>query len=299
MRLNPPSPGFASGAVFLSASVWGLYWLPIRYLEDLGVSGAWAVALVNAPALLVLVPVMAWTWRYQRPHLARAALIGFFAGSGLALYALGLVHSTVVRATLLFYLTPVWATLIGIFWLGERAGLRRWGAMAGGFAGLALLVSGGGGAVPLNIGDFYALLSGMGWAIGAALIMRSGGVPLAGMTAFQFAFTAGAALLMGGLVGGFAVPAPDLLLASLPLAAAVAVLALLPAVLIIFWAQKFLYPGRVGLLMMSEVLVAVLSASLLLPDERLGPVEWAGAALIVAACFVEVWPEKKAAAGRV
>jgi drug/metabolite transporter (DMT)-like permease len=58
--------------------------------------------------------------------------------------------------------------------------------------------------------------------------------------------------------------------------------------LIIFWAQKFLYPGRVALLMMTEVMVATLTASLFLPNEAMGVIEWIGATLIVGACLVEV-----------
>jgi len=58
---------------------------------------------------------------------------------------------------------------------------------------------------------------------------------------------------------------------------------------VLFWVQKFLFPGRVGLLMMSEVLTAVLTASLFLPEERLSAIEWAGAVLIIGACLFEVF----------
>ncbi len=292
MRLNPPTSGFASGAVLISAAAWGLYWIPLRYLEATGVDGAWAVALVNAPAALLLAVAAAWRWESYRAMTGSVLAIGLFTGAGFALYALGLVYSSVVRATLLFYLTPAWATLIGIVWLGEKATWRRWAAIAGGLAGLVLLVARGGGTVPLNIGDLFAFLSGVFWAVGAALIMRSGGVPVAGMGMVQFTVTTGIALLLGGLVDGFAVPVSAVLLAALPTSVAVALFGMLPAVCILFWAQKFLFPGRVGLLMMSEVLVAVFTASLLLPDERLGLLEWGGAILIVGACFLEIAPAR-------
>ena len=61
MRLDPPTPGFASAAVFLSASLWGLYWIPLRHLEDQGVGGGWAVALLNLPAAIVLALVAVYT----------------------------------------------------------------------------------------------------------------------------------------------------------------------------------------------------------------------------------------------
>ena len=145
MSFNNSSTRFASAAVFIAASVWGLYWVPLRYLEDLGVDGAWAVTLLNLPAAAPArcrrsVAMEQGIVTRSAKRLSSARLTGI----GLALYASGLVFSSVVRATLLFYLTPVWATLIGMFWLGEQASWQRWAAIVGGLGGLMLLVSGGG-----------------------------------------------------------------------------------------------------------------------------------------------------------
>ena len=288
MRLNPPSAGFASATVFLSASLWGLYWIPLRSLEGQGVDGAWAVALLNLPAGVVLALIVLWQWGRHRGHVGHALAIGALTGLGMALYALGLVHSSVVRATLLFYLTPVWATLIGMAWLGEKGCWQRWAAIGGGLGGLALLVSGG-GSVPLNIGDLFALLSGVAWAFGAAMIKRFDAVPVAGMTMAQFACAALAAVALGYVAGPVAIPGGDVLLEVLPMILLISVAIFMPAVCVLFWAQKFLFPGRVGLLMMSEVLTAVLTASLFLPEERLSAIEWTGAVLIIGACLVEVF----------
>ena len=287
MNLNPPSPAFASAAVFWSASLWGLYWIPLRYLEDQGVNGGWAVALLNVPAAVVLALVVLWQWGRHRGHLGHAIAIGVLTGFALALYASGLVYSSVVRATLLFYLTPVWGTLIGMVWLGEKACWPRWAAIGGGFGGLMLLVSGG-GSVPLNIGDVCAFFSGVFWGIGAAMIKRFDTVPVPGMTMFQFAFTALGAIVLGYVAGVTELPTVDVVVRAMPMAGLVSIVAFLPAVCVLFWAQKFLFPGRVGLLMMSEVLMAVITASVLLPEEQMSAIEWAGAALIIGACLVEV-----------
>lgn len=288
LNFNPPTAGFASAAVFLSAAFWGLYWIPLRYLQAQGIDGSWAVALLNFPAALLLVIIVCWQWQQHQKYISQAIFIGVFTGLGLALYASGLVYSSVVRATLLFYLTPVWATLIGIFWLAERAGWQRWAAIGGGLAGLLLLVSGG-GSVPLNIGDLFALLSGIFWALGAAMIKRFDSVPLPGMTMFQFAVTALGAIIIGHLTNIVELPDNELIVRALPIASVISILVILPAVVVLFWAQKFLFPGRVGLLMMSEVLTAVITASIFLPEERMSAVEWFGALLILGACLVEVF----------
>ena len=211
MQAGAPSQGFASATVFIAASVWGLYWLPLRHVEDLGLAGGWAVAMVNVPALIVLLPVVLWSWHACRDHLMRIVLIGALTGAALALYASGLVHSSVVRATLLFYLTPVWATLIGLVWLGERASWSRWAAIGLGLIGLVLLVSGGESSIPLNIGDLFAVISGMFWAMGAAMIMRYPEIPVQGTMTGMFTFTGIVAISIGHLFGGDILPSAQAL----------------------------------------------------------------------------------------
>jgi len=283
-----PSEGVTSVIIFIVASFWGLYWIPLRYLDGEGIAGGWAIALLNFPAALVLLPLVIWQWKQYRKQFWHCLLIGVLTGLGMALYTSGLVYSSVVRATLLFYLTPAWATLIGIFWLGEKATWQRWAAIVTGLAGLGLLVSGG-GEVPLNIGDLFALFAGLFWAIGAAVIKRYNTVPLPGMAMFQFIVTALSAVLLGFLMGSFQVPQWDVVLPTLPLSVLISLIIILPSVWLIFWAQKFLFPGRVGLLMMSEVLIAVVSASVFLPEEAMSLMAWCGAILIVTACFIEVF----------
>ncbi|MEL6476433.1 MAG: DMT family transporter [Pseudomonadota bacterium] len=289
VSLGIPSTRTASIAVFVCASVWGLYWVPLRVFEAGGVEGGWSVTLLNLPPLVLLVPLMLLQRRSTDTQMRRALLIGIFAGAGLALYASGLVYSTVLRATLLFYLTPVWSTILGMIWLGERVTTGRWAAIVIGLLGMGLLLGGGQGEeIALNIGDLLAFLSGIAWAVAATLIRRFDDVPLAPMATFQFAFTAAIAALVALTFGPAELPARGDALAALPLAAAASVGLILPTVWIIFWAQKFLFPGRAGLLMMSEALVAVITASIFLPEEQMGLVEWIGASMIIAACLIEV-----------
>ncbi|SHK24111.1 EamA-like transporter family protein [Shimia gijangensis] len=288
MRLSSPTPGFASAAVFISASAWGLYWIPLRALDSQGIGGSWGVALLNAPGAVVLAIVVLFQLAAHRGHMREAAAIGLVTGLGMALYGVGIVHTTVMRATLLFYLTPVWATLIGIVWLEEKATVMRWVAIGVGLIGLLLLVSGGSNTVPLGVGDVFAFFSGIAWAMGAAMIKKYEGVPLPGMTMFQFASTAFFGLLLGAVAGVLEVPSLEALRTAIPYATLISIAFIIPAVMILFWAQKFLFPGRVGLLMMSEVLVAGITASLFLPEERMSGIEWAGAVLILGACLVEV-----------
>ena len=108
------------------------------------------------------------------------------------------------------------------------------------------------------------------------------------MTMVQFACAALGAIVLGAIAGDVAIPALAVLGQVMPTTAAISIAIFLPAVFVLFWAQKFLFPGRVGLLMMSEVLMAVASASIFLPEERMSMLAWTGAALIIGACLIEV-----------
>jgi len=284
--------GTASVAVCISAALWGLFWIPIRHFNTIGIDGEWALIAMNTPAMLVLLVVFVLTFQKQRPHLWPALWIGIASGIGFAFYSAGLIHTSVVRATLLFYLTPIWSTIIGAIWLQEVIRWQRILAIGLGVAGLFLLVGGNSG-VAFNIGDVLAFLSGIAWAIAAALIKRNPKITVTGMTLFQYFVVAAVALSVGYAIAPLSAPTARVISDTLPLILAISLGLVLPATLLLFWASRFIFPGRVGLLMMSEVLVAVISASLLLPDERLGAVQWLGAVLIISASIAELLPARQ------
>lgn len=282
----------ASLTLIGATSLWGIYWVPVLWLESRGISGMIAVAMLNiAPAFLLL--VLAFRSQATRPEMVQALMVGAIAGLGFGLYSAGIVYGSVVRATLLFYMTPIWSTLIGILVLSERVGAKRWIAIAVGLSGVALLVSAGPQAT-LNIGDGFALLSGLMWAIAAVGIKKSPELPLTGLTGAQFASTTVLALVLAFLFGA-ELPKAKELFDALPTATLIGLGVMTPSIVAIFWAQKHVFPGRAGLLMMSEVLVAVITAAIFLPEERLGLVQWIGAAMIVGTFFIETMTLPKTA----
>ena len=276
----------AAAAVFLSAAFWGLFWVPVRYFEANGIQGAWAVVLLYLPACVILLPWCVYDWRKQREHFRLALLVGVLVGLGLSCYGIGIIYTSVARATLLFYLTPVWSTILAFFFLGEPLRWNRWAAIILGLLGMLLLVSHDEGK-GFNIGDFLSLLSGMFWALGATIIRANEETPILGMTLSQFLF----ASIFVVVIAGFLRPLdlPDIAV-SLPLLLVVvfaSVFMMAPSVFLLFWASQLLSPGRVGLLMMSEVIVALMSASYFLPGETLSVLQWLGAGLILSAAAVE------------
>ncbi|MCY4463414.1 MAG: DMT family transporter [Albidovulum sp.] len=289
MRIDRQSDRTLGAIVVLSSGIWGLYWLPLRVTEANGVSNAWSIALFNACPILVMLPYLVFFRKPQFESLREIALVGTFTGTGMSFYAFGLVESEVVRATMLFYLTPVWSTVIGYFWLGERFAPGRIAAIAIGLTGLFLLLSGlGPESAPLNVGDLFAFMSGIAWGFGAAGLKKWPNLPVAATASMQFAVATAVAAVAGVAFFSDPFPTSNALLNSLPVAFAPSVLLLLPSVLILFRISRLLFPGRVGILMMSEALVAVLSAWILIPEEKLTAWQWAGAAAIISAGLVEL-----------
>jgi len=282
------STRLATLGLFFGASVWGLYWLPLRALSDMGLSGGWGVVYFNFCPLLVLTPILIWGRRTMFRNLRAALFIGATTGLGLGLYSTSIVLGSVVRMTMEFYLTAVWSSVIGVVWLSERADLRRGITVAAGLLGLLLLLSGGSDdpASAPGLADVLAVTSGILWAFGAAGMKRWPGAHVAATTAFQFVFAvfAGGALQLLVLSGP--VPTIDQLITALPLSFFGSTLILLPSVYLIFWACRLLYPGRAAILMMSEAVVAVVSATLLLPDETLTGQQWLGGAIVLLACLI-------------
>lgn len=289
------SDKFASALLFFSAAFWGLYWLPLREMGQAGLSATWSVAFFNFCPLLVLVPYVLLKREEQLRHMKAVTLVALMTGVGLACYATGLVMSSVIRATLLFYLTPIWSTIIGVIWLRERLSVGRIVAIALGLLGLYLLISSGDAeSVPLNIGDIFAVLSGVFWAVGAAGIKRWPEVPTSVTSTGQFVFACLASAAFGIFYFGEEVPELGAFVSAFPVGFFAGTFVLLPTLYAIFWASKRLFPGRVGLLMMSEALVAILSASLLLPEEVLSFWQWTGGFIVIAACLVEILSKDEA-----
>ncbi|MEX2576602.1 MAG: DMT family transporter, partial [Halofilum sp. (in: g-proteobacteria)] len=156
---------YASVAVVAVGSSWGLYWLPLRELEAVAAIGPWATLAVTLVAAVTLAPV-AWLRRDRlraagRPGLASVAL----GGASFVLYSNGLLYGHVAVVILLFYLTPVWSTLIARFWLGWRISWWRYAALVLGLGGIALVLRASSGELPLpyRLGDWLGLASGLAW----------------------------------------------------------------------------------------------------------------------------------------
>ncbi|MGH6873388.1 MAG: DMT family transporter, partial [Aestuariivirgaceae bacterium] len=157
-----------------SGLVWGLFWIPLRQLEHTGIPGLWANLTFYLAPLVVVLPFLPFRWRSIARGGLDLQLKGMITALGLICYSVAVLYTDVVRAMLLFYLTPIWSALLARLILGDPITPVRWVAMAIGFAGMVVILNDGAGLpLPSNAGDWLAVLSGIGWAV-AAVSLRIG-----------------------------------------------------------------------------------------------------------------------------
>jgi drug/metabolite transporter (DMT)-like permease len=268
--------------------LWGLWWLPLRALAEAGLGGVAVNAALYGIACLALLP---WFWRRRRRLIAGGLLLlgaGGLFGAALVSWNLALILGEVVRVTLLFYLAPVWATLLALAVLREPVGRLRVVSVILGLAGAIVLLGFAGGLpLPRSLGDWLGLAAGLLFALSVTLVRKGATIEGLEQTLVSFAVAALLSLLLLPLAPAPAAPlAPEVL----GWAALAALAWLLPTTWALLWGARFLEPGRVSLLLLLEVAVAATSAAIL-AGEPFGPREALGCLLILAAGALEGWSE--------
>lgn len=291
---KPPSSVAVRGglAIVLGASLWGLFWIPLRRLDATGVEGLWSVALVSAAAFVAA--FLLALGRDGRAALGdgRAWRVGAALGLSAVLYFTGVLIADVVRVIFLFYLLPLWTTLAARLVYGEPIRGGRLLVIAVALAGLWLLLGDGGGwPLPAHAGDWCGLAAGFFWGLSLALLRGHEDMPPFTGTAAALGSAALIAFVLAVALAasGMAAPAPGSgeLARALPLALLFGGLVLAPAMLSQVWGAQRVAAPTAALLTMTEILVATVSAWWLVGTE-LGAVAFAGGLVIVAAVLLDI-----------
>lgn len=189
----------------LLSLAWGLFWPVMKMalgglpLFTFRIFTAWA----GAAGLFLLARMAGQSLAVPPGRFAALLIASFFnVTAWFYLSALGVMLMPAGRASLLAYTMPLWAFLLSLLWLGERASLRRLVGLALGLGGIAvlagedLLVFGQaplgaltmlGAAITYGVGTVYQkriawempVLSLAGWQL------FIGGAPLAVAAAFD------------------------------------------------------------------------------------------------------------------
>jgi len=270
-------------ALLFSATMWGVLWYPLRLLEQSGLTGLWATLLMYGFASLVLLP-MAWRGReaiFQRPQLL--LLLAVANGWCNVTFILAVLEGSVVRVLLLFYLSPIWVTLLGRMFLGER--IDRLGLIT-----LLLALAGAvvmlwepelGAPWPRDHADWLAISSGMAFAVANVLVRKLDDLALPVKTWVSL-FGVAVLATLGIVVVGVELPQVTLPAYGGALLLGFTVVLMTLAVQ---YGVTHMPVHRSAVILLFEVVAGAISSQLL-SDEVIAPVEWVGGGLIILAAYL-------------
>ncbi len=277
-------------ALAISAGAWGIYWLPQRILEDGGLTGGWGTISQMIIGTLLLLPIAVWRLSKRKGTGLELPAMGILIGGGFILYALSFLLTDVVRALIMFYMTPVWTTIFEIIFLKKKHGWQRIVSLSLALGGL-WVVFGQGGNIPLpvNAGDWIALLGGVmfaGGMIRLEVIKTDGVFPIIfGFFFYGTLFNIAAGLLLVNYLGP--VPTIDSFVSMTTFLIPLSIFYFIPTGIVILWAPTQIGAGICSILFLSEIIVGAVSSSIL-TDEPFGWRQIVGCSLIIIGGVVAV-----------
>lgn len=276
----PAKPdAFPATAILIGASLWGVIWYPMRLLEAEGLSDIWLTLVMYAAALIVSLP---WTWKAIR-DIARSPihmlLLMVAAGWTNIAFVEAVLTGNILRVLLLFYLSPLWAVLMGWFVLGERPSRMALASLFLAMLGaLAMLWDQRIGLPwPSSAADWYALSSGFAFAVSMVITRKAQELSV---EAKVFAVWSGVVVLAIAIIAaaGTAMPATGggVWLGAVALGA----LGILSMTALVQYGVTHLPVHRSAVLALVEILAGAVSQQLL-TDEPITAREWIGGGFIV------------------
>ena len=279
-----------SFALLIAAGMWGLFWIPQRALEAGGLTGGWATISQMVIPFVMLLPISLWRLYKGQSFGLEYPLIGLLFGGGIACYANSFLLTDVVRALILFYITPVWTTIFEIVFLRQIPRLYRYITLALALSGV-WIVFGQEGVIPLpqNSGDWIALLGGILIAASAVRmeIKKPEGIyPIL----FSFFFYGGLfTLIQSYFLSDYLGDAPSIesWVAMMPWLILIAILFHIPTNIVILGAPSRIGAGIFSIIILFEIVVGTFSAAVL-TDELIGWREILGSSFIIFAGLTEI-----------
>ena len=279
----------AKFAALYAGLAYGLYWIPLRALEQQGLQDVLPSLMFNLVPMVLILPLIAWRWPQIRRAPLHFHLTGLVVGLALVGYTNAFLYTDVVRVLILFYLTPVWGFFLARIFLGDLITPIRWMSITLGLGGmLAIFGIEAGLPLPENVGDWIALAAGIFWAIASLMMLMGKQSPID--YALWFFLWNGIASIVITLVfftrSETTLPDIEVFTAVLPWLIPLALVLVIPAGFAVIYGPTQLNPGIVGILFMVEIGVGAVTASIL-TDEPFGLRELLGVLMITLAALIE------------
>jgi len=270
-------------SLLYSASLWGVLWYPLRELDKAGLHGLWTTLVLFGAALLAGGWLAFAKLRAVRGAWPALLAMGLANGWCNVAFIVAILDGNVVRVTLLFFLSPLWATLLARVLLGERISLHAWSVLALALSGAVTMLWNVelGYPWPQNAADWLAISSGVAFALSNVFIRKTEAVPLAVKTTCAWLGVVLTALLWIALSH---TAVPDVSTTVWWSAATLGVFGILTMTVAVQYGVTHMPVHRSAIIMLFELVASAVSSQLL-TSEIVQPREWLGGALITLAAY--------------
>lgn len=281
---NQHTPVLPVIALLVTATLWGIFWWPLRWLDSLGLSGILATFLIYVGTLVISLPLLIARraeWRVQ-PGL----MLGIVISSGWTntAFILAIIDGEIMRVILLFYLSPLWSTLLGRLVLKEHLTNRAYITLLLAVVGAVLILwdPALGLPWPTAQADWLALSSGFAFAFTNLFTHMANQVSIrskAVATWVGVLLVAGVALLISDTP--IVWPDGETILKAMSLGTFM----MSVMTFCVVYGVTHLPVHRSAIILLFEVVVAAIS-SYLLTDERMDLYEWVGGFIVMFAAYL-------------
>lgn len=275
-------------SLLLAATLWGVFWFPLRWLEQLGLTGLWQTFFIYTGTLWAVIIIV---WR-QAPNLkteigqAPWALLFMALASGWCntAFILAMLEGEVMRVLLLFYLSPLWATLIGWLFLKEELHTLSILVLVIAIGGAVVMLwhPGMGYPWPHDTADWLALSAGIMFAILNSLVRFTDRISIPVKTSVAWV---GAIVVSGLLILFSGTGLPDVSFSVAGYAWLVGALLMVIMTFSVVYGVTHMPVHRSSVILLFELVAGAVSSQWL-TEEVILPKEWIGGALIIIAAWL-------------
>jgi len=270
--------------LLISSIGWGLTWLALKGLNEMGLDSMQLIFIAFASGSLVLLPWLVKQVAFWKNNLGFMLLIALCGGFANVAFQSAIYHGDVVRVMILFYMLPVWSVLGGRIILKEKIDAIRI---------TAVLLCLSGAYVILDVWnaswhgitwvDFLAIGSGLGLATTNILFRFTQDIPV--MSKVSATFIGCTVMIAVALsLSTESVALPDN--SALPLAVLYGAVWLTLVTLGTQWAVTQMEAGRSAVIIVMELVAAVVSLALI-TNVELKAYEIIGGLMVISAAVME------------
>jgi len=284
-------------ALLWAATFWGVVWYPLRLLETAGLSGLWTTWVIFSVAALLGLWI-AWSKRSELLEQPGLMLLIALANGWLnTAFVLAVLDGNVLRVLLLFYLSPLWSTLLAWWWLGEKPSRFAVATLVLAMIGALFMLWNPelGFPWPQDEADWLAISAGMGFSFSNVAMRRLKHLsdPLKAAVTWW-----GVVLVVGGWLLVTQAPWPHISSAAWFGAIVLGGVGIFSATLAVVYGVTKMPVHRSAVILLFELVAGAVSAQLL-TDEIVTAVEWFGGGLIMLAAYLSARVSARESAGSV